>query len=432
MERTLPRGRVRASQVRYTHLMRPASRSLRLPNALRALRHRNYQLYFAGQLVSLTGTWMQATAQQWLVYRLTGSSLSVSTLAFAQTVPTTLLSFYAGVQSDRRDRRKLLITVQVVMMILAFVLTALTGTGIVQYWHVVALAVALGVANTFDFATRNALVGQLVDKPDLANAVALNSSVIQGARLVGPAVSGLVVAQIGETAAFAINGLSFLAVIGALWVMSLAPREGPSQVNQNMWPALKEGLTFLWRSDTIRGLVALVFVPSTIGFPLAVLLPELANKRLGMGADGYGYLVAMSGLGALVGAIGLALLGGYRKRGRLVAFAPIVFGLAVIGLGSAPVLPFVVAAMVVIGWAQVTHLAMTNTLLQDNVPDHLRGRVLSAYVWVVVGFQPFGGLVLGALTESQGVQTALWASGAICLAAALIGLLVLPNVRKIP
>jgi MFS family permease len=408
------------------------SRPRRLPNALRALRHRNYQLYFAGQLVSLTGTWMQATAQQWLVYRLTGSSLSVSTLAFAQTVPTTLLSFYAGVQSDRTDRRKLLIVVQVVMMLLAFVLTALTGTGIVQFWHVVVLAVALGVANTFDFATRNALIGQLVEKPDLANAVALNSSVIQGARLVGPAVSGLVVAQIGETSAFLINGLSFLAVIGALWVMALAPRERPVQVGQNMWVALKEGMTFLWRNDSLRGLVALVLVPATIGFPLQVLLPELASERLGLGADGYGFLLAMSGLGALVGAIGLALLGGYRHRGRLVAFAPVVFGLAVIGLGSAAHIAWVVAAMIVLGWAQVSHLAMTNTLLQDNVPDHLRGRVLSAYVWVVVGFQPFGGLALGALTEARGVQTALWVAGAACLAAALIGLVVLPQIRRIP
>ncbi len=409
-----------------------SNRRTRWPKALRALRHRNYQLYFAGQLVSLTGTWMQATAQQWLVFKLTGSSLSVGTLAFAQTVPTTLLSFYAGVQADRRDRRVLLIAVQVAMMVLAFVLTVLSGTGLVAYWHVVVLAVALGVANTFDFATRNALIGQLVEKPDLANAVALNSSVIQGARLVGPAISGLIVAQIGETWAFLFNGLSFLAVIVALWMMHFEPREQALRPDQNMWRALSEGLTFLWHNAALRGLVLLVLVPSVFGFSVAILLPELAREQLHMDADGYGFLLAMSGLGALVGAIGLALLGSYRKRGRLVAAAPIVFGLAVLGLGAATSLVWVVVAMVVIGWAQVSHLAMTNTLMQDQVPDNLRGRVLSAYIWVVVGFQPFGGLVLGAVSEAYGVQAALWLSGGSCLLAALIGLAALPQVRRIP
>lgn len=407
-------------------------RTSRWPAAVRALQHRNFQLYFSGQLVSLIGTWMQATAQQWLVFRLTGSSLSVSALAFAQTVPTTLLSFYAGVQSDKRDRRQLLIVIQIVMMVLAFVLTLLTGTGIVQFWHVVVLAVALGVANTFDFATRNALVGQLVDKPDLANAVALNSSVIQGARLVGPAISGLIVAQIGETWAFLFNGLSFLAVIVALWLMRFAPREVAVKPDQNMWPALREGLSFLWTNKALRGLVLLVLVPSTVGFPMQVLLPEFARNRLGLGADGYGFLLAMSGLGALTGAIGLALLGGYRQRGRLVAVAPIVFALALLSLGAASQMAWVIASMIVIGWAQVSHLAMSNTLLQDNVPDHLRGRVLSAYIWVVVGFQPFGGLALGAMAENQGLQVALWVAGGLCLASALIGLVALPQVRRIP
>jgi len=407
-------------------------RGRRLPNALRALQHPNYRLYFAGQLVSLTGTWMQATAQQWLVYRLTDSSLSVSALAFAQTLPTTLLSFYAGVQSDRRDRRQLLIVVQVVLMLLAFVLAGLAGTGLVAYWHVLVLALALGVANTFDFATRNALIGQLVDRPDLANAIALNSSAIQGARLVGPAISGLVVAQIGETWAFTFNALSFLAVIVALWLMRLEPRESAVKPDQNMWAALREGLSFLWGNPALRGIVLLVFVPSTVGFPLQVLLPELARERLNLGADGYGFLLALSGLGALAGAVGLALLGGYRRRGRLVAVAAVVFALAVLGLGVATDLVWVTVAMIVIGWAQVTHLAMSNTLLQDNVPDALRGRVLSAYIWVVVGFQPFGGLALGAVAEGQGLQAALWMSGGLCLAAAVLGLVVLPQVRRIP
>jgi len=382
--------------------------------------------------VSLTGTWMQATAQQWLVYRLTDSSLSVSALAFAQTLPTTLLSFYAGVQSDRRDRRQLLIVVQVVLMLLAFMLAGLAGTGLVAYWHVLVLALALGVANTFDFATRNALIGQLVDRPDLANAIALNSSAIQGARLVGPAISGLVVAQIGETWAFTFNALSFLAVIVALWLMRLEPRESAVKPDQNMWAALREGLSFLWGNPALRGIVLLVFVPSTVGFPLQVLLPELARERLNLGADGYGFLLALSGLGALAGAVGLALLGGYRRRGRLVAVAAVVFALAVLGLGVATDLVWVTVAMIVIGWAQVTHLAMSNTLLQDNVPDALRGRVLSAYIWVVVGFQPFGGLALGAVAEGQGLQAALWMSGGLCLAAAVLGLVVLPQVRRIP
>ncbi len=375
---------------------------------------------------------MQATAQQWLVYRLTDSSLSVSALAFAQTLPTTLLSFYAGVQSDRRDRRQLLIVVQVVLMLLAFVLAGLAGTGLVAYWHVLVLALALGVANTFDFATRNALIGQLVDRPDLANAIALNSSAIQGARLVGPAISGLVVAQIGETWAFTFNALSFLAVIVALWLMRLEPRESAVKPDQNMWAALREGLSFLWGNPALRGIVLLVFVPSTVGFPLQVLLPELARERLNLGADGYGFLLALSGLGALAGAVGLALLGGYRRRGRLVAVAAVVFALAVLGLGVATDLVWVTVAMIVIGWAQVTHLAMSNTLLQDNVPDALRGRVLSAYIWVVVGFQPFGGLALGAVAEGQGLQAALWMSGGLCLAAAVLGLVVLPQVRRIP
>jgi len=221
-------------------------------------------------------------------------------------------------------------------------------------------------------------------------------------------------------------------VIVALWLMQLEPRGQALGVDQDMWAALREGLDFLRKNAALRGLVFLVLVPSTVGFPLQVLLPELASERLDLGADGYGFLLALSGLGALAGAIGLALLGGYRRRGRLVAVAAVVFALAVLGLGAAGDLFWAVVALVIIGWAQVTHLALSNTLLQDNVPDALRGRVLSAYIWVVVGFQPFGGLLLGAVAEGQGLQAALWLSGGLCLVAAVLGLVLMPQIRRIP
>jgi MFS family permease len=407
------------------------NRSWRWPSSLGALANRNFRTYFTGQLISLVGTWMQTTALQWLVYRLTDSTLAVGAVTLATALPTTVLSLYAGVVVDRSNRRRLLIGLQAAMMALALGLTVLSATGLVAYWHVLVVAGLLGVANTFDLAARNALVGELVEKRDLANAIALNSTTIQGARLFGPALAGLVVANLGETWAFAINALSFLAVLIGLGLIHLDPRPRARDGQAGVWPEFGAGLQFIVSAPGLRALLLLVITPSVFGFPLLVLFPALARDVLGLGADGYGGVLSVLGFGALAGALGLTTLGQWRPRGRLVMLGSLAFPAAIIVLGSTPAWAAVVPALLLAGWAQVSHLAMTNTLIQDQVTDVVRGRVLAAYIWVVIGLQPLGGLMLGAIAEAIGPQPTLQLAGALCLLAAMAVHLAMPVIRRL-
>ena len=412
-----------------TPFLRLGGREWNLPTALRALRHRNYRLFWFGQLISLVGTWMQMTAQQWLVYRLTGSPLALGAVMFLASLPVTLFSLFAGVVVDRADKRKFLILVQSAMMLLAFILAALTYARVVQYWHVLGLALLLGLANTFDMPTRQAFNVELVGKEDLMNAIALNASIFNGARLIGPAVAGLLVARVGETLAFALNGLSFLAVIAGLTLMRLpapARRDGP------MTPLadLKEGLGYIAHNRAALALVLVAAVPSIFGFPYTSLLPVMAGGVLGMQADGYGLLVSSVGLGALIGAVSLASLGSFKRKGLLVTTATFVFAGAVAAFSLSRFTPLSMLALVFAGWGMTTHLATTNTLLQLQLPDALRGRVMSAYLWAVVGMAPAGSLLLGSLAERWSVPNAILFGALMCAVSAGVMLAVFPQVRR--
>ncbi len=412
-----------------TPFLRLGGREWNLPTALRALRHRNYRLFWFGQLISLVGTWMQMTAQQWLVYRLTGSPLALGAVMFLASLPVTLFSLFAGVVVDRADKRKFLILVQSAMMLLAFTLAALTYTGVVQYWHVLGLALLLGLANTFDMPTRQAFNVELVGKDDLMNAIALNASIFNGARLVGPAVAGLLVARVGEALAFALNGLSFLAVIAGLTLMRLpapARRDGPITPLAD----LKEGLGYIAHNRAALALVLVAAVPSIFGFPYTSLLPVMAGDVLKMQADGYGLLVSSVGLGALIGAVSLASLGNFKRKGLLVTTATFVFAGAVAAFSLSRFTPLSMLALVFAGWGMTTHLATTNTLLQLQLPDALRGRVMSAYLWAVVGMAPAGSLLLGSLAERWSAPNAILFGALMCAVSAGAMLAVFPQVRR--
>ncbi len=415
---------------RVTPFLRLGGREWYLPTALRALSHPNYRLYWIGQLISLTGTWMQSTAQQWLVYRLTGSPLKLGMVTFLTSLPVMLFSLFAGVVTDRVDKRRFLVFIQSGMMLLAFVLAALTYMGVVQYWHVLVLATLLGLASTFDMPARQAFTVEMVGKEDLMNAIALNSSMFNGARLVGPAIAGLLVARMGETVAFSLNGLSFLAVIAGLLMMRLPPFT-PRDGRLTPLADLKEGLDYIARSRTVLSLVIVAAIPSIFGFPYTALIPVMAGNVLGLGADGFGVLVSAVGAGALAGAVSLALLGSFRRKGLLLTAATFSFAGALAGFALSRSLRLSMFALAFAGWGMIAQLATTNTLLQLTIPDALRGRVMSAYLWAVVGLAPVGSLLLGSLAEAWGVPNAILFGAVVCALSAAVMLAALPEVRRL-
>jgi MFS family permease len=280
------------------------------------MRHRNFRLFFFGQLISVIGSWMQSTAQQWLVYRLTGSQLSLGLVTFASFIPVLLLSLFMGVVVDRVSRRRLLLLTQSWFLLLALALAVLTFLGIVQYRHIIVLALLLGIGNALDMPARQAFNLDMVEHDDLFNAIALNSSVFNGARIIGPAIGGLVIASWGEGTAFGLNAVSFLAVIAGLLMMSLPPFQRPAQRDTGLGD-LKRGLAYLVGDRQVLGLVTMVAAFSLIGFPYAVLLPVFAQDVLRIGVEGYGILLGAQGVGALAAALSLAILGDRRPKGRL-------------------------------------------------------------------------------------------------------------------
>ncbi len=349
---------------------------MRWPMGLRSLRRRNYRLYFFGQLISLTGSWMQTTAQQWLVYRLTGSELSLGAVTFATFIPVLVLSLGMGVIVDRVERRRLLIITQTLFMITAATLAALTLTGVIQYWHIILLALLNGIGNALDMPARQAFNIDLVERDEFLNAIALNSSVFNGARIIGPAIGGAVVAAVGEGPAFGLNAISFLAVIGALLMMRLPPFTPPERTGSGLHE-LRQGLAYLVGNRTVLGLVSMVAAFNLVGFPYVVLLPVFAAEVLGTGAAGLGELLAAQGMGALVGALGLAFLGDRQAKGPMILANRAMLPVAILLLGLSQSTSISMLGLALGGYAQINQLAMTNTLIQLAVPDELRGRVVS-------------------------------------------------------
>jgi len=401
---------------------------MRWPTGLRSLRRRNYRLYFFGQMISLIGSWMQTTAQQWLVYQLTGSELSLGAVTFATFIPVLVLSLGMGVIVDRVERRRLLIITQTLFMLTATALAVLTLTGVIEYWHIILLALLTGVGNALDMPARQTFNIDLVERDDVLNAIALNSSVFNGARIIGPAIGGVVVAAVGAGPAFAVNAVSFLAVIGALLMMRLPPFTPPERRGSGLHE-LRQGLAYLVRNRTVLGLVSMVAAFNLVGFPYVVLLPVFAAEVLGTGATGLGELLAAQGVGALVGALGLAFLGDRQAKGPMILANRAMLPVAILLVGLSKTTSISMLGLALGGYAQINQLAMTNTLLQLSVPDELRGRVVSTYTWALGGFWPLGSLLTGWMAESMGSAVAVLTLAGISALIALAGWAIFPEVR---
>jgi Transmembrane secretion effector len=381
------------------------------------MRHRNFRLFFFGQLISLTGSWMQTTAQQWLAYRLTGSQLSLGVITFCSFAPVLVLSLFMGVVVDRVPRRRLLLLTQSWFMVLAFILAALTYSGRVTYAHLVILSLLLGVANALDMPARQSFFSDLVEREELLNAIALNSSLFNGTRILGPALGGLAIAAWGEGSAFLINGLSFLAVLIGLLGMRL-PRPTPNEPAARVWDGIQEGVRYLRTDRRLLGLVVMVALFSLLGYPYNVLLPALAREGYGLGVEGFGALTAAMGVGALAAGVSLALRGAGPGIGRQLVFSRWLFSGGVALVALARTFPLALAALAVSGYAVITQLAITNTLIQQTAPDRLRGRIVSGYTWALGGFWPLGALLMGALGDRLGAPaaTGIAAGGSALLA----------------
>ena len=398
-----------------------------LPRALAALQSRNYRLFASGQVFSLIGTWMQTVAQSWLVYRLTDSALLLGLTGFASQIPVFLLAPLGGVVADHLDRRRILIATQMTMMVLALVLAGITLSGAVKVWHIFTLAALLGLANAFDIPARQAFVVSLVSRAALPNAIALNSSMFNAARLLGPAVAGGVVAAVGEGWCFLLNGISYIAVIIALTRIDARP--SPATAAGSAWERVVEGFAFSWRTYPVRALLLLLGVVSLMGMPYAVLMPIFADRILGGGASAYGLLMSASGLGALAGAGALAFRRDLRGLGHWVSFSAMGFGASIALFSLSRTLWLSAALLVPAGFFMMIQMASSNTLIQAMVPDRLRGRVMSVYSMMFMGMAPVGALMAGVLAEPIGAPATVAIGGGVCAAGGLWFLAVLPALR---
>lgn len=384
---------------------------------MRALKHRNFQLFFSGQLISLTGTWMQTVAQSWLVYRKTGSSLLLGSVGFASQIPVFLMAPVGGMVADRVNRHRVVIATQTASMILAFILAALTLTDTVEVWHIFVLAALLGVVNAFDIPGRQSFLVDMVGRDDLMNAIALNSSMFNGARVVGPAIAGILVAKIGEGWCFFVNGVSYIAVIVGLLLMKVdCPRRSKSD---SPLEDIIEG--FRWASHTgpIRALLLLLGLVSLVGMPYTVLMPVFADHILHGGARGLGVLMGFTGIGALLGALTLALRTGVKGLGRLVSICCAGFGLSLIAFSFSKHFWSSAVLLIPVGFFIMLQMACSNTLIQAMVPDELRGRVMAVYSMMFMGMAPFGALLGGALADRLGAPITVAIGGLASIAGAI-------------
>jgi MFS family permease len=398
----------------------------------RALRHRNYRLFFTGQSISLIGTWLTRVATSWLVYRLTGSAWLLGVLGFAGQIPTFLLAPLAGVLVDRWDRYRVLVVTQVLAMIQSGLLAGLALAGVTNVWPYFALSVLQGFINAFDMPARQSMVVQMVDdRADMPNAIALSSSMVQTARLVGPAIAGVLIAAAGEGWCFVADALSYGAVIASLLLMRLAPRARPSAAGSGrVLHEMKEGVLYVARFAPIRALLLLLAVVGLMGMPYTVLLPVIAREVLGGGAGTFGTLQSAAGLGALAGALYLASRKSVLGLERVIAGAAAVFGAALIGFSRAGVLWLALPLLLLTGAGMMLQIAASNTILQTIVDEDKRGRVMSLFAMSVFGTVPLGSLLAGALAHRVGAQSTILAGGVVCMVAAGVFFRALPELRR--
>ena len=385
----------------------------------RALESRNYRLFFIGQSIALTGHWMQSLAMSWLVYRLTGSALLLGVTGFASQFPIFLLASLAGVFVDRHNRHKILIITQVLAMLQAFLLAALVFTNTVTVWSIIVLSAFLGLINALDMPARQTFVLEMVEKREnLSNAIALNSSMVNGARLIGPSIGGILIAVLGEGACFTFNGVSFLAVIFCLLAMRLTPPKIEAR-ESHVLKDLKEGFSYAFGFAPIRYLILMLALVSLLGMSYSVLMPVFAAEILQGGANTLGFLMAASGTGALVGTLYLAARRSMRGLGRIVGVSTGIFGVGLVLFSLSNILPFSIALNMVNGCSMIVQLAGSNTILQTIVDDDKRGRVMSIYAMSFMGMAPFGSLLAGALASGIGAPNTVLLGGICCIAASV-------------
>ena len=399
---------------------------------LRTLKYPNYRLFFAGQVVSLIGTWITNTATSWLVYRLTGSALLLGLVGFCAQLPNFLLSPFAGIVVDRHNRHRLLIFTQIFSMFQSLALAVLTlGHWITIPW-LLGLSIFQGLVNAFDMPCRQTFVVEMIEnKKDLGNAIALNSSMFNLARLIGPAVGGIIIAAVGEGWCFLMDGISYLAVIMALLAMKLKPREIPKVTEKSPWLQMKEGLKYAMKSTPIRSMISLIALVSFVGVPYAVLMPIFAGKILSGGPHTLGFLMAASGSGALLGALWLAARKSVKGLSRVIPYAAFVFGAGLVAFSFSKILWVSIVLLVITGCGFMIQVASSNTILQTIVEDDKRGRVMSLFVMAFMGTAPFGSLFAGSLSEKIGAPHTLLVGGICCMAGAIWFHRKLPEIREV-
>lgn len=402
-----------------------------LKNIFRALKHRNYRLFFAGQSVSLIGTWIQAIASGWLVYRLTNSASLLGIVAFSSQIPSFLLASLAGVLVDRWNRHRLLVITQTLAMLQAFILAGLVMTGSITVWQIIILNVILGLVNAFDMPARQSFVVEMIEKKeDLGNAIALNSSMVNGARLIGPAIAGMLIALVGEGFCFFLNGISFLAVIFSLLAMKIFPRRA-RQGGEDILKEMKDGFRYVYHFSPIRDILLLLALVSLVGMPYSVLMPIFARDILHGGPPALGFLMAASGVGALGGALYLASRKNVIGLVRILVLGAFIFGIGLISFSFSYLFWLSVIIMFFIGFGMMTQIAACNTLVQTLVADDKRGRVMSMYTMAFMGMAPFGSLLAGLLANRWGAPQTIFLCGLACIAGALAFSFRLPHLRKI-
>jgi MFS family permease len=398
---------------------------------LRSLRHRNYRLFFTGQSLSLIGTWMSQIATSWLIYRVTGSAWLLGLVGFSGQFPAFFLAPFAGVWIDRWNRLTILKITQLLSMMQSFALAAVVFTNHISVWNIALLTTFQGVVNAFDMPARQTFVVEMIrDRADLANAIALNSSMVNGSRLIGPSIAGLVIGFAGEGYCFLIDGVSYLAVIGCLFLMRIDTASAPL-TGKNIWAELEEGWEYVSGFTPIRSILLLLVAASLFGVPYSILLPVFASTVLHSGPHVLGFLTAASGLGALISAISLAMRKTIVGLGKMMSITAFTFGGGLIAFGLSHSLWLSMPLMLVVGFSMMQLMSASNTIMQTIVDEKKRGRVMSFYTMAIIGIMPFGSLLAGGLASKIGAPYTVMFGGSICMVIALWFSLRLEEIRRI-
>ena len=398
--------------------------------ALRALKHKNFRLYFGGQGLSVIGTWVQRIALTWLVYRLTNSAFLLGVVGFVGQIPLLIVTPFAGVFADRLDKHKILVYTQALSMLQAFVLAFLVLSNMILVWEIIALSIIQGIFDAIDMPTRQSFMVEMVgnNRDDLSNAIAMNSSMVNSARLIGPAIAGILISLFGEGWCFLLNAISFIAVIVSLLKMDVTHKIIPSK-KQNAFKELKEGISYAFGFAPIKTLLLLLTLVSFMGTPIRILAPVFVKKFFNGGADMFGFFMGASGLGALMGAIYLMNRKSVLGLGKIIAYATLAFSVGLVAFALSHVVLISILFMFITGLGMMIQLAGSNTLLQTLVEDNKRGRVMSLYAMSFRGIAPFGSLLAGAAAGLIGASLTLVIGGIFCVIGAIYFLVNLPKMR---